>query len=72
LKLQRQGAISYARGLIKVLDRPMLEALSCDCYEVVRKETERLLDYLPQRQTIKTTASIPLVILPTTQDAAHQ
>lgn len=52
-KLQQQGVISYSRGLIKVLDRSKLEELSCECYEVVRKETELLLNYLPQRQVIK-------------------
>jgi len=43
LKLQKLGLISYARGHIKVLDRPGLEARSCECYEVVRKEYARLL-----------------------------
>ncbi len=42
-KLQKKGVISYRRGHIKVLNRPRLEALSCECYEVVRRETERLL-----------------------------
>jgi len=42
-KLQKAGVISYRRGHIKVLDRPRLEALSCECYEVVRRETARLL-----------------------------
>jgi CRP-like cAMP-binding protein len=42
-KLQRQGVIQYRRGHITVLDRPKLEQLSCECYGVVRKETDRLL-----------------------------
>ncbi|MFK3642214.1 Crp/Fnr family transcriptional regulator [Pseudomonas protegens] len=46
-KLQRQGIIEYSRGRINVLDRPRLEQHSCECYGVVRKETERLLPYLP-------------------------
>jgi CRP-like cAMP-binding protein len=46
-KLQRHGVIEYSRGQITVLDRPGLEKLSCECYEVVRKETRRLLPYLP-------------------------
>lgn len=29
------------------------------CYGVVRKETDLLLDYLPQRQVIKNTDAIP-------------
>ena len=43
LKLQRSGLISYARGHINVLDRPGLEARTCECYEVVKKEYDRLL-----------------------------
>jgi CRP-like cAMP-binding protein len=42
-KLQKQGIIEYNRGHITVLDRPMLEHLSCECYAVVKKETDRLL-----------------------------
>lgn len=58
-KLQHLGVISYSRGLIKVLDRPKLEKLSCECYSVVKKETDLLLDYLPQRQVMKDTDAIP-------------
>ncbi len=43
LKLQKAGLISYARGHIKVLDRPGLEKRSCECYKVVKKEYDRLL-----------------------------
>jgi hypothetical protein len=42
-KLQDAGVISYRRGHIKVLDRLRLEARACECYEVVRRETVRLL-----------------------------
>ncbi len=68
LKLQQLGAISYSRGLIKVLDRPQLEKLSCECYSVVKKETEMLLSYLPQRAIMTSNASIPTVILPTAEE----
>lgn len=44
-KLQKLGVISYSRGHIKVLDRAKLEELSCECYEVVKKETDRLLPW---------------------------
>jgi CRP-like cAMP-binding protein len=44
-KLQRQSVIEYSRGQIKVLDRPQLELLSCECYSVVKTETDRLLHY---------------------------
>ena len=42
-KLQKQGVIKYSRGQITVLDRPKLEQLCCECYAVVKKETDRLL-----------------------------
>lgn len=41
-KLRRLGVIEYSRGKITVLDRPRLEALCCECYRVVRKETDRI------------------------------
>ena len=43
LKLQKLGLIRYARGHIQVLDRSGIEARTCECYEVVRKEYARLL-----------------------------
>jgi CRP-like cAMP-binding protein len=42
-KLQKLGVIRYTRGKIVVLDRPHLERLSCECYAVVKRETDRLL-----------------------------
>jgi CRP-like cAMP-binding protein len=41
-KLQNLGVIRYSRGKITVLDRPKLEELCCECYAVVKKETDRL------------------------------
>jgi hypothetical protein len=46
-KLQRRGVIRYVRGEITVLDRARLEQLSCECYSVVKKETDRLLAIRP-------------------------
>ena len=43
LQLQSVGLIRYARGRIKVLDRPGLEQRTCECYAVVKKEYDRLL-----------------------------
>ena len=45
-KLQAAGLIRYSRGKISVLDRPGIEARSCECYEVVKKEFDRLLPYV--------------------------
>lgn len=42
-RLQDAGVIKYRRGHITVLDRPALEARSCECYAVVKTETDRLL-----------------------------
>jgi CRP-like cAMP-binding protein len=48
-KLQKLGVIEYRRGHITVLDRPRLEQMCCECYEVVKKETDRLLPYVSSR-----------------------
>ena len=42
-KLHKLGVINYHRGHITVLDRQQLETLSCECYRLVKKETDRLL-----------------------------
>ena len=44
-KVQKLGVIHYNRGHITVLDRPRLEQLCCECYAVVKKETDRLLPH---------------------------
>jgi len=41
-KLQAEGMIHYRRGHITIVDRPKLEARVCECYAVVRRETDRL------------------------------
>jgi CRP-like cAMP-binding protein len=41
-KLQKLGAIRYSRGHITVLDRPKLEELCCECYAVVKRESDRI------------------------------
>ncbi len=45
-KLQKSGLITYTRGRIKVIDRPGLENRSCECYQVVKDEFDRLLPSL--------------------------
>src|SRR4029079_6952402 len=42
-RLPADGLIHYSRGHIIVLDRPMLEKRVCECYAVVKRETDRLL-----------------------------
>jgi CRP-like cAMP-binding protein len=46
-RLQEAGLIEYRRGKITVLDRKGLEARSCECYQVVKTEFDRLLPYSP-------------------------
>jgi CRP-like cAMP-binding protein len=42
-KLQEAGLIHYSRGHIAVTNRPGLEASVCECYAVVKTESDRLL-----------------------------
>jgi CRP-like cAMP-binding protein len=42
-RLQEAGLVQYSRGRIVVLDRARLEARTCECYAVVRRESDRLL-----------------------------
>jgi CRP-like cAMP-binding protein len=42
-KLQSSGIIQYARGHITVIDRPRLEAQTCECYHNVKREFDRLI-----------------------------
>ena len=41
--LQQAGLISYVRGNMSVLDRPGLEAASCECYRVIKGQFDRLV-----------------------------
>jgi CRP-like cAMP-binding protein len=52
-KLQELGIIRCAGGQITVLERSKLEQLSCECYAVIRKESERLLSFptVPAQRT---------------------
>lgn len=43
-RLQKLGVIEYRRGHIEVVNRPKLETLSCECYAVVKRETDRILE----------------------------
>jgi CRP-like cAMP-binding protein len=41
-KLQKVGVIEYSRGKIRILDQKKLEAASCECYEIMKEEYDRL------------------------------
>jgi len=40
--LQKAGIIDYRHGRMTILDRPALEASSCECYASVKEEFDRL------------------------------
>ncbi|HEY6601983.1 MAG TPA: Crp/Fnr family transcriptional regulator [Xanthobacteraceae bacterium] len=40
--LQSAGLIRYRRGRIQIVNRPQLEELSCECYAVVRRHTDKI------------------------------
>src|SRR5439155_9191954 len=42
-RLQDAGLIHYSRGHIAILDRKGLEAAVCECYRIVKDESDRLL-----------------------------
>jgi CRP-like cAMP-binding protein len=42
-ELQRKGLIDYSRGRVRIVDRPGLEVISCECYQVVRATYQELI-----------------------------
>lgn len=47
LALSASGAITHQDGRIKLLDREVLKGTSCECYQVVKHECDRLLPPAP-------------------------
>jgi DNA-binding transcriptional regulator YhcF (GntR family) len=41
--LTRAGFIEHRRGKVRIIDRQGLEGSSCECYEIVKREYDRLL-----------------------------
>lgn len=39
--LQKAGLIAYTRGDVKIVDRPKLEEAACECYALLRSQTEK-------------------------------
>jgi CRP-like cAMP-binding protein len=56
-KLQKRRVIQYHRGQITVLDRHQLEELCCECYAIVKRETDRLASMPYARRTTAARAS---------------
>ncbi|GAB4535014.1 MAG: Crp/Fnr family transcriptional regulator [Pleurocapsa sp.] len=47
-KLKKEGCISYSRGAILIINQNKLENCSCECFENVKREYNRLLEIKPQ------------------------
>jgi len=45
-EFREKGLISYRKGRVEILNRRGLEAAACECYEVVKREFDRLLPYV--------------------------
>ena len=43
--LQRAGAISYRQGQLTILDRSLLESVSCECHQIVKNDFARNLGF---------------------------
>jgi DNA-binding transcriptional regulator YhcF (GntR family) len=42
--LQKAGIIQYNRGKMRVIDRPQMENIACECYGIIKNEYDRLLE----------------------------
>lgn len=49
--LRDLGAIRYQRGRITVLDREKLQQMSCECYDVLKRERHRLASFSVTEQS---------------------
>jgi hypothetical protein len=47
--LQDAGLIRQHRGRLVILNRAAIEKLACECYEIIRRQTDRIL--LPASST---------------------
>lgn len=63
-KLQRAGLINYRRGHITVLDRTGLEERTCECYQAVKKEYDRLLPHVISTSILNPVATQTRTICP--------
>lgn len=44
-KLQSQGLIEYSRGRVRIVDDAGLQALACECYQVLHREKNEFIRY---------------------------
>lgn len=55
--LQDAGFIQYSRGHIRILDRKGMEGFACECYRVVKDETDRLMGKLDKKLLTRSAAA---------------
>lgn len=41
-QLRRRRVIAYSRGVIRIVDRPGLESVACDCYQMLKSRLDTL------------------------------
>jgi Mn-dependent DtxR family transcriptional regulator len=41
-ELQRAGAIDYSRGVVRIVNREILEKRACECYRILKKQFDQL------------------------------
>jgi CRP-like cAMP-binding protein len=59
LNLQRDGIINYSRGHIQILNRTELESRACECYAVVKRESDRLFRHASHTEIASSRSSSP-------------
>jgi CRP-like cAMP-binding protein len=42
-RLQKMGLVRYSRGHVTLLDRTQLEALACECYQIMKEESDKII-----------------------------
>jgi len=57
--LQRAGLIRYSRGHIEIISPDGLSAMSCKCYEVVKRRCDKLILKQVERRRAQTRATMP-------------
>ena len=58
--LQREGFISYHRGRVTILDRSGLESAACECYGVIERELQGVVQRARRRSVGPTTPDQPI------------
>ena len=57
-RLQELGAISYRHGVVRIIDRPLLESLACECYRTTADNFQRSIAGSRSARAIGFTATI--------------